>query len=90
MTIAGLRRHDGANQDGNENARENQEQANVGYGRQGAVGEHDDKTGKPGDDEVYDEDVPAFVGVPFMEETVHADNLVGEDGGDGSGAKDPA
>jgi hypothetical protein len=63
--------HDGTDHDGNENTHEDEEEPDVCQFGQGAVRKHDDEAGEPGDDEVDDEDMPAFEGVAGVEETVH-------------------
>jgi hypothetical protein len=67
ISFAAPTRHDGAYHDGDEDAHEDEEEANVRELGQSAVGKHDDEAGEPGDDEVDDEDVPAFEGVPRVE-----------------------
>lgn len=81
--------HDSAYHDGDENTNEDEEETDVRQFGQRAIGEHDDEAGEPGNDEIDDEDVPALKGIAGVEEAVHGNDLVGEDGGDGGGAEDP-
>lgn len=82
--------HDCAHHDCDEDTHQDEEKANVCEFGQRAVSEHDDETRDPGNDEVSDKDMPALEGVARVEETVHRDDLVGENRGDGCRAEDPA
>lgn len=72
-------RHDGAHQYCDEHSSENQEKTDLGDGWKRAVHVHDNEGGQPREYEVYDKDLPPLVCVSFMEETVHGNDLVGED-----------
>lgn len=90
IAFAGRRRHDGAHQHCDEASSEDEEESDIGQSRQSSVGEHDDGSRQPRVDEIHDEDVPALVRVSWVEQTIHTDDLVGEDGRHGCGAKEPA
>jgi hypothetical protein len=90
MSFARPAWHDGAYKDCDEDARQNQEQAQLCDRRERAVHEHDDEGGDPSDHEVYNEHLPSLVFIPIVEEAVHGDYLVGEDGRYGCGAEEPA
>ncbi len=89
VAFSGLRRHNGANHDGDKAASENQEKANIGQCWEGAVGVHNNECRDPSVEKVDDKDVPAFVCVVWMEQAIHADDLVGQDRGHGGGTKEP-
>lgn len=67
VSFACLTWHDCAYHDGDEDAHEDEEEANVGQFREGAICEHDNGAGKPSHDEIYDEDVPALIGIAWVE-----------------------
>jgi hypothetical protein len=90
VAFASLGRHDGTHHDRDEAASKNKKEADVGQSRQGPVGIHDDKSRNPRIQQVDDKNVPSFVGIAGVEQAVHADNLVGKDGGHGCSAEEPA
>jgi hypothetical protein len=73
-------RHDSTNQDCNEDTSQDQEQADLGDCGQPTVHKHYDECRQPCTSEVYDEDVPPLVCVSLVEEAVHGDDLIREDG----------
>jgi hypothetical protein len=81
--------HDGTDQDGDEDTSQDQKQADLCDGGKGAVHEHDDRGRYPCHDEVYYEDVPSLIFISIVEETVHGDDLIGENGRDRCSAEEP-
>jgi hypothetical protein len=90
VALASSRGHNSTHHNSHEAASQDQKQTHIGEGGQGAVGIHDEEASHPGIDEVHDEDVPPFIGIVRVEETVHADDLVGKNRSHGCGAKEPA
>jgi hypothetical protein len=90
IAFASPARHDGADQNRDRHSSQYEEEADLGNGRQRAVHVHDDEGRHPGECEIYDENLPPLVCVAIVEETIHGYDLVGEDGGNGRGAKEPA
>lgn len=63
VSFARLAWHDCAYHDGDEDTHEDEEEADVGQFREGAICEHDDGARKPSYDEIHDENVPALIGI---------------------------
>lgn len=89
MPRASFRGHDGTHDNGDENARNDEEAPQDFNFRQGAIGEQDGSAADPAAEEVGDEDVPGVGLEVGVECGVHGNHLVAEDGGDGGGAEDP-
>lgn len=90
VAFSSFGRHDGAYHDRDEAASKDKKEADVGQSRQGTVGIHHNKGGDPRVQQIHDKNVPALVGIAGVEQAVHADDLVGKDGGHRRSPEEPA
>lgn len=90
VALASPAGHDGAYKNGDKHTTQNQAQADLGDGRKTPIKKHDDGGRDPCHDEVDDEDMPALEFITPMKQSVHGDDLIREDGGNGCGAEEPA
>lgn len=90
VAFSSFGRHDGAHHDRDEAASKDKKEADVGQSRQGAVGVHDDKGRDPRIQQIDDKNVPALIGIAGVEQAVHADDLVGKNGGHRRSPEKPA
>ncbi len=82
-------RHDGDDDDGDEEPQEDGGDADLVEHRHGAVGEAHGRAGKPGGQDVDDENVPGLGDEGGVVDGVHLHDRVGEDGPGAGGAEDP-
>ncbi len=81
--------HHCADNDCDQDARDDEEQPNVSQSRKSFVAEENNGTADPGANHVADKDVPWLRFEVDMEQAVHADSLVCDNGGHGGCAEDP-
>ena len=81
--------HNSAYNDSDEHTGYDEEQAQVANGGKGSIGKEHRTAAYPGAYQIADKDVPGLCNKSGVQDAIHADSLIAENGGDGGGTKDP-
>lgn len=89
ISLACLTRHNRTHHDRDKATCQDQEQPHIRDRWQCSICKHDNCTGYPCNHQIHDEHVPPLICVSRVEQPIHGDDLVREDGRHGRGAEEP-